>query len=275
MRNLLTRVLVAIIFAPLLIFLAYQGRFYFLLLIEALILLGLYEYYSIAQSAEAKLSFIILAFFGLSIGLVSFLDGGKYILPVFFLAFVSGSFYQILKNGTTKASFNLGFFVLGIIYVPLFFSHLILIRQLPNHLGLEYRLGGLWVIFIFVCVWFCDTLAYLIGAPLGKHLLAPNISPKKTIEGAIGGIIGALGGAVFSYFVFLNFIPLKHLLVISFLIGTVGQIGDLVESSFKREVGLKDASAIIPGHGGILDRFDSLLFVSPLVYYYLRFFIYS
>jgi len=274
MKNLFIRVLVALIFAPLLIFSAYQGRYYFLLLVEALIFLGLYEFYSIVRAKQVEISLFLLIPLGLLIGWFSFLGGEKYVLPVIFLAFLSGSFYQILKNGTEKASTNIVFFILGIIYVPFFFSHLILIRQLPNYLGLEYKIGGLWVIFILVCVWFCDTLAYFIGAPLGKHQLTPQISPKKTIEGAIGGIAGALGGAIFSHYVFLNFVSLKHLLLISFLIGTVGQIGDLVESSFKREVGLKDTSAIIPGHGGILDRFDSLLFVSPLVYYYLRFFIY-
>lgn len=275
MRNLFIRILVASIFAPLLIFLAYQGRFYFLFLVEVLIFLGLFEFHSIARAKEAELPLFLLIPLGLLIGWFSFLGGEKYVLLILFLAFLSGSFYQILKNGTKKASSNIAFFILGTIYVPFFFSHLILIRQLPNYLGLEYKIGGLWVIFILVCVWFCDTLAYFIGAPLGKYQLAPNISPKKTIEGAIGGVVGALGGAIFSYYLFLNFISIKHLLLISFLIGIVGQIGDLMESSFKREVGLKDSSTIIPGHGGILDRFDSLLFVSPLVYYYLRFFIYN
>jgi phosphatidate cytidylyltransferase len=125
-----------------------------------------------------------------------------------------------------------------------------------------------------LCIWSCDTFAYFIGAPLGKHPLSPRVSPKKTIEGFGGGILGAIAAAFFSHFVFFPSAKLKDLLTISAIVAFVGQVGDLTESLFKRDAQFKDTSNIIPGHGGILDRFDSLLFVSPLVYYYLKFVVY-
>ncbi|MDH4222274.1 MAG: phosphatidate cytidylyltransferase, partial [candidate division Zixibacteria bacterium] len=169
---------------------------------------------------------------------------------------------------------NLSSFLLGWLYVAVFFSFLILIRELPKSIGIEYRIGGFWVIFLFICLWLTDTLAYFIGAPWGKHKILPGISPKKSWEGAMGGIIGAILSAFLAKGLFLKDISLFSLIPLSILIGVFGQVGDFVESSFKRTANLKDSSHIIPGHGGILDRFDSLLFSAPLVYYYLRFVLY-
>ena len=105
----------------------------------------------------------------------------------------------------------------------------------------------------------------IFGAPLGKHPLSSRVSPKKTIEGFGGGILGAIAAAFFSHFVFFASAHLKDLLIVSAIVALAGQVGDLTESLFKRDAGVKDTSSIIPGHGGILDRFDSLLFVSPIV----------
>ena len=129
---------------------------------------------------------------------------------------------------------------------------------------------GAWlVLFVAACVWMTDTGAYFVGKAFGKHKLAPRLSPGKTIEGSLGGLCTALlTGALFGLWIHL---PLQHGLAIGFLAGTMGQVGDLFELALKREIGLKDFGSIMPGHGGALDRFDSLLFVAPLAFCYLHF----
>jgi phosphatidate cytidylyltransferase len=125
-----------------------------------------------------------------------------------------------------------------------------------------------YVLGIILLIWASDVGAYLVGSLIGKHKLFERISPGKTWEGTIGAFILNIGCA----FIIANWFPelaLKHWIVISILVSVFGSIGDLVESMFKRQAGIKDSGKIMPGHGGILDRFDSLLFVSPFVYAYL------
>ena len=127
---------------------------------------------------------------------------------------------------------------------------------------------------IFFGSWLCDTAAFYSGKFFGKHKLCPEVSPKKTVEGSIGGMIGAtvfsgIYGIIISRYT--NVIPTYHYFLIGALCGIVGQLGDLVASSIKRYAGIKDYSNLIPGHGGILDRFDSIIFSSAAIFYYLTF----
>ena len=149
-------------------------------------------------------------------------------------------------------------------YVVVSFSSLSLIRYIDEQTGL-YRL-----FLVFIAAWMTDTCAYLVGSCMGKHKLIPEISPKKTVEGAIGGIVGAL----FGYLIFglildlaveglkVNYIALA---VFAVILSVVSQIGDLIASLIKREHGVKDYSNLLPGHGGIMDRFDSILAVSTIL----------
>ncbi|MBE3587084.1 MAG: phosphatidate cytidylyltransferase [Thermoanaerobacteraceae bacterium] len=155
--------------------------------------------------------------------------------------------------------------LLSTFYVGLF-VFLYLLRLLPD--------GWIWLIFTLVGTWSSDTLAYFIGRRWGRHQLAPVLSPGKTVEGALGGIAGSLGAAAVFSLIY-PFIPRGPLLFLGLLLGVAALLGDLVESAFKRQAGVKDAGDIIPGHGGILDRFDSMLFTAPLVYYYVGRFIIS
>ncbi len=143
-------------------------------------------------------------------------------------------------------------------YVALYFLH----RPDPNHLGFG------WLVFVWGAVWIGDTAAYLAGTRWGRHRFFPAISPKKSVEGAAAGFVAAV--AVFTLFSPLLDLPWWHGLILGALIGIFAQAGDLVESQMKRAAQLKDMSMIIPGHGGILDRIDSLLLVAPVVYYYLK-----
>ena len=158
------------------------------------------------------------------------------------------------KIQLTEVSYNF----LGLIYTVVLLSHLYLLRQLPGGVG--------WTFLAFFLVWGTDTGAYLIGRAVGRHPLAPQVSPKKTVEGALGGLLTAiLVGAL--YWKWVGGAPLSYFLLLGIVVGVGAQLGDLFESALKRSAGVKDSGKLIPGHGGILDRFDSFVFAIPIVYY--------
>jgi phosphatidate cytidylyltransferase len=280
--NLLTRVVVAFVFAPLIIYITILGKIPFLVLVEVLILLGLWEFLRLSKAKEAEIPRIPLLVVGAFLGISAYIWGERVFLFFVLAMLYVASLFLILKGRTAGATSNLALSFLGFFYVAGLFSYLILLRELcpeltPDRFGsltTSYKIGGLWIVYLLLCIWSCDTFAYFIGAPLGKHPLSSTVSPKKTIEGFGGGILGAIAAAFFSHFVFFSSAQLEDLLIVSAIVALVGQVGDLTESLFKRDAGVKDTSSIIPGHGGILDRFDSLLFVSPIVYYYLKFVVY-
>jgi phosphatidate cytidylyltransferase len=136
-------------------------------------------------------------------------------------------------------------------------------------LGFLILIPRSWILVLFAIVWVGDTCAYYGGRALGRHLLAPKVSPKKTVEGAIAGLVGSvLAGSIGG--VWLLGKPWLSMLGICVVTAAVGQIGDLAESVLKRSAGVKDSSSILPGHGGILDRLDSLLFATPIFYWLLN-----
>ena len=149
-------------------------------------------------------------------------------------------------------------------YAPVLFTFIFLTRNLPNGIYMVWM--------IFISSWICDTCAYLTGMAIGKHKLAPVLSPKKSIEGAVGGVVGsALVGAAFGYFALERVFADQNVTWIAALICGVGavisQVGDLAASGIKRNHDIKDYGKLIPGHGGIMDRFDSVLFKAPIIYY--------
>lgn len=168
-----------------------------------------------------------------------------------------------------SAILNISTTLLGIFYFGLFGSTLVGIREFyPNIDGL-YNNGGYLIISIFASIWICDSAAFFGGTALGKHKLFPRVSPKKSWEGAVFGFVFAILAMILAKYLVLDFLLLKDSIAIGFITGTFGQIGDLAESLLKRDAGVKDSSGLIPGHGGIFDRFDSLLFSAPLIYLYL------
>ena len=120
---------------------------------------------------------------------------------------------------------------------------------------------------LFLIIWLGDTLAYYIGTLAGKHLLAPSISPNKSIEGAIGGLLGSIGGALLAHYWFYPSISIANCTILGLVTGIAGQMGDLCESILKRNLNVKDSGFLVPGHGGLLDRLDSVLFSAPVFYY--------
>lgn len=160
--------------------------------------------------------------------------------------------------------------ILGVLYIPLLGSHLISLRM-----GFNPTLSAHLLSFFFLVLMGADAGAYYVGRSLGKHKLAPSISPGKTWEGAVGGVVAALAMGTLAHFWFFRELPLKYMLPLAAVMTIVGILGDLAESALKRGAGAKDAANILPGHGGILDRLDSLLFNAPLIYYFARFYFHS
>lgn len=160
--------------------------------------------------------------------------------------------------------------VFGALYAGVLLAFAIWLRAMGEAPGLE---GAAIVFFPVAITWLGDTSAYFVGRVMGRHKFAPVISPKKTWEGAIGGLVGTAGGAVLWVELTRPLVPwtmsLAEVIGFGVLVSVAGQVGDLFESRFKRECEVKDSSNLLPGHGGILDRVDSLLFVFPVAYAYL------
>jgi phosphatidate cytidylyltransferase len=135
--------------------------------------------------------------------------------------------------------------------------------------------GGYTIISVLATIWICDTAAYHIGSIAGKHKLFPRVSPNKSWEGAIAGFIAAIASAVAAKYLVLGYLPISGAVIIGVIVGVIGQLGDLAESLLKRDAGVKDSSTLLPGHGGIFDRFDSLLLVAPCVYLYIDYILFS
>lgn len=149
-------------------------------------------------------------------------------------------------------------------YAPVMLSFIYLVRELP------YGIYTVWM--IFISSWICDTCAYVVGMLFGKHKLAPVLSPKKSIEGAVGGIAGsAIVGALYAYFIVESVISEQRIIGVFILISAIGavisQVGDLAASAIKRNHEIKDYGKLIPGHGGVMDRFDSVIFTAPMIYF--------
>ncbi len=156
--------------------------------------------------------------------------------------------------------------VWGVVYVGLLYPFVFRVGD-----GVGTLDGGDSLLFLFGVLWVGDSAAMFLGKAFGKHKLAPAVSPNKTVEGFVGGIVGALAVGAIMYFWKLEALGAGHVLALTVGCSVFGQLGDLVESMWKRSLGIKDSSALIPGHGGILDRFDSLLFAAPFMYAYLTY----
>lgn len=224
---------------------------------------GVYEFYKGFHALDIKPSFTIGVISALGLFAVGlFANEPKFYMVWLFLTVLACLLY-LFKIEERKLEDALATLI-GIVYVVYFSFHVVLVDQTGE--------PSILVWLIVLSAFGTDVMAYFAGVTLGKHKLCPKISPKKSIEGSIGGIIGSITiCGIFGYF-FANeyFI---HALIIGALGGVVSQFGDLTASIFKRKMGIKDYGNLIPGHGGVLDRFDSVLFTAPLVYYYIDLFI--
>lgn len=247
---------------PLLIlFILYAGTFLFAGLVMVASLLALLELYDMALPDSRRFEAVSAAL--ASTVLVPVLISAKpwgipCALALFFLLFAILLLFRF-RDLTTVVS-HLTLIVFGLLYIPLLLGHLALLRGLPD--------GRSWVFLVLLIVMCGDSAAYFTGVALGRRKLYPAISPNKSVEGAVGGLLGSLCGALIAHYGFFSTLGLVHAVFLGVFLGGMGQVGDLFESMLKRGFGVKDSGRLFPGHGGILDRLDSLLFVFPVAYYY-------
>lgn len=268
------RILSAAVFIPILVLVTLYGGLPYVAFVLFLVGVNMREFYLMAEAkgiAAPRVFGILSGFFiclALSGGFHPWLAYPERWLGASCLCLMLGLFL-LLSRGPKAFFVNVSALLAGILYIALPLGCFLLLRQMG---GEEWRSRS-FALLPYSLTWLCDTFAFAIGMTLGRRKLAPSISPNKTVEGALGGIAGAVVGGILSKLIFASYLTWGDALALGVLVGIFGQVGDLLESAMKRDVGIKDSSRFIPGHGGGLDRYDSFFFTVPLVYFYLRFFL--
>ncbi len=269
------RILSGVIFLLVLILIGvFDSSFVDTCVITSLSLIGIYEYNKAFKHAGFRpISWVgylgCLTIFSMG-GIIQ--DGDKMLITKIALpALIIMIFMYIILTNLKRTIVDVAITVFSLAYIPFMFSFLKLILMMAN--------GRFLILYVFTAAFASDTFAYFIGSKFGKNKLCPEISPKKTIEGSIGGILGVIlcfivltyvGNAYFN--MNMNII---YVLAAGVIAGIAGQFGDLSASAIKRYCKIKDFGNIIPGHGGILDRFDSMLFVAPVMYMFLKLYMFN
>jgi phosphatidate cytidylyltransferase len=273
--SIILRVLAAFVFIPCFTVITWRGGYHFLALVDVVIFTGLWEFYGMMEAKGIRPYRVIGILSGLALSWYVYFHNGIYANLFLTLGLLSIMTLELTRRDGKNAIYHISTTALGVLYVAYLASHLVMLRELPRVVGVEYALGRSFVFLAFVVTWAGDTGAYIVGTFWGKHPLLPRVSAKKTREGSIGGLMFAVAGALVSKYTFAQYLDLSQAVVLGVAAGCIGQLGDLVESMIKRDADVKDTSGIIPGHGGTLDRFDGLLFTAPLIYYYLKFVIFQ
>lgn len=227
----------------------------------AISLVAQFEFLRVFKLDKTGLSYISYGFTCLYYLLLIIEDSHSMIaIPIFILLIMTSYVLTFPKYQVSQVLI----YIVSFVYIILFLSYIYQIRVLEN--------GGYLIILVFIASWGSDTLAYCAGRLFGKHKMAPVLSPKKTVEGAVGGVLGAVLLGLFYAWIVNNkldvsYNPMILFPTICFLGAFLSMIGDLTASAIKRNQEIKDYGHLIPGHGGILDRFDSIMFTAPVVYY--------
>ena len=263
MSELTKRILVALVGIPLIVVLIFLGDWYFFILILIISFVAQLEFYEMQKKKNFQPQRIngiiagILLLLGIQTGEWEGIGIGLVFILMLILAFEMFRHHE-------NVSINIGITLVGILYIPLFLGTLLYTKSYVDGTfsGVQYA-GFKYILMILISIWICDTFAFAFGILFGKHKLNEKVSPNKTIEGGVAGLVGAI--ITILLVKAFNVLPIDWIsvIIIGLTVGILGQMGDLVESWFKRDAGVKDSSTILPGHGGMLDRFDSLLFLSP------------
>ena len=270
----IARLLTAVVLLPILVasILIQKLALLFVLLVVLAMIIGLFEFWILAKRQQVKAD--VAAGYLSAAALLTvfyFTDPGKWIdfgmIQAIILVLTMGSLAAAMLRGAPfdKMIVSVGATVLGVLYVVLLGGHLVAIRM-----GFEAELSRHLLAFFFLAIMSADTAAFYGGRTFGRHKLAPAISPGKTWEGAVAGMMISLLAAALAHFWFFRELPLKLALPLAAVMNVLSVVGDLTESALKRSAGAKDTAQILPGHGGVLDRIDSLLFNAPLLYYFAR-----
>jgi phosphatidate cytidylyltransferase len=257
MSNFVSRVLITIVGVPVVLYLVYLGDWWLFGLAAFAALIALHEFYVMARSLRplvlAGYAGALAALLGAELGGPEWMMGGFMLTLV--LAFLLYGIAETRQTATVTMSST----VLGVAWIALGLGHLLLLRDFPEH-------GRLAVFTVLLAVFADDTAAYLIGRLLGRHKLAPSLSPGKTWEGFAAGTLAAIAVAFFALYE-QDFLSIPESIALGAAIALAGAAGDLFESALKRDLQVKDSGQLLGGHGGMLDRIDSLLFASVAAFY--------
>ena len=244
--------------------LGYASPAVFSVFVTLVLFLSLFEFNRMGLGTEHRLEQWFAATIGGTIIPLLLYQKSALLFPLLTFALLILSLLFLFRLPViTEVHHRLGWIVLGLIYLPFLFGHLIPLRLLTD--------GREWIFLTLIAIMSCDTCAYFVGSKIGKRKLYPAVSPNKSVEGALGGLGGAVIGVLLSKVCFLPIIGFFDAVLIGLILGGMGQLGDLFESLLKRACQVKDSGNMIPGHGGILDRLDSLLFAFPIIYYIARY----
>jgi phosphatidate cytidylyltransferase len=271
-RGLGRRLATAAVLLPLFILTIVVGRWLFLSAVMVLVAAGIAELYGFAREKPYRPRWVP----GLALGVVLpplFYAGSRdpWVAVAVMTVGVAGiAVTQTLDPRGSEAMASVAFTLLGAFYVGLLFGHMVLLREVAREIpGAPYRLGAVLLAVPLVLTWLNDTAAYFVGRRWGRRALLARVSPGKSWEGAVAALVASTAAGTV-LLPSLDLFDALHGFAVGALIGVVAPLGDLAESAFKRDAGVKDSSGLVPGHGGILDRFDSALFSVPAFYYYLR-----
>jgi phosphatidate cytidylyltransferase len=228
----------------------------FLFVILELVIVGCaLEFWRIVDTRREQFSLLLGMGGALLVGVGFYVDRPLLFIVIPILVILSLRLLRRPRDGPESVATTL----MGVLYPAIFLSHIIPLRKM----GLEYALTPL------VYTWAFDVSAYLIGRKFGRRRIAPGISPGKSLEGTLGGLVVTVLVSLIARLTFAQFLSLSHAMALAVMLSLTGQLGDLFESFLKRSAEVKDSSAVLPGHGGLLDRLDSLIFTIPVAYYYL------
>jgi phosphatidate cytidylyltransferase len=243
---------------------AFASPAVFSLFMSLVLFFGLFEFNRMGLAGEQRAVQMLAALAGAMIVPLLYCQQTALLLPLLAATFLLlALLFLWCLPPIDDFSRRFGWLCLGLLYLPLLLGHLIPLRLLPD--------GREWIFLTLMVIMGCDTFAYFIGSKFGKRKLYPAVSPNKSFEGGIGGLFGSVLAVLLARAIFLPAVGIVDGVLIGLLLGVIGQLGDLFESLLKRACKVKDSGTMIPGHGGILDRLDSLLFAFPIVYYIARY----
>jgi phosphatidate cytidylyltransferase len=252
----------AAVLSPIVIWLiGWSHRYVFDAVITLVCALALYEFLVLGRRKGYVLPVPLCIFLMLIVVGAFIFEPISVEMGVFAALLVIPASYVVTRANLEDALPSSAIAVLATLYVGMLGGSLIRLRA-------DFPVGWKLIFFLLLVVWLGDAGAYYVGKSLGKRKLSPRISPKKTIEGLIGGIVTSIVAALVIHFTFFRELPLLHAVVAGVILSIAGVIGDLAESMWKRSAAVKDSGTLIPGHGGFLDRFDSILFTAPILYSY-------
>lgn len=270
---LIKRIVTAVAGIPIAVYIINSGGWLFVLTVTLLASLAWHEYCNMFRDKQ------IYAYYWLGLLAILLLQGCSWLgnsqeaLIVLFAIVMAAMVRAVISSGKATAVDSV-FTIFGIVYIGMAFSYVLLLRLIESPLSFVTPFGTIASGVLFLCLaffgtWANDTFAFFVGSSLGRRKLCAAVSPGKTVEGALGGLMGSILVAVLFGQIF--HVAIVHSVMLGLLIGVAAPLGDLAESVLKRYAGVKDSGKLLPGHGGVLDRFDSVMFTVPVVYYYVYF----